>query len=202
MAPKPDVSAERKQQIFRAALTCFGRQGFHLTTMDDIVEESGLSKGALYWYFDSKKALFLALFQEMMGQMAQSWQTIAADESTCASDKLRASMALFRSELEELVPFFRVMIEAWALTRHDEEVEALIRDFYRPYLEIMLQIIQQGVSGGEFFVASPEAMALVVMTLYDGLALAIATGLWTRDWGEITDAAEALVLNGLGVACD
>ncbi|MFZ5918086.1 MAG: helix-turn-helix domain-containing protein [Chloroflexota bacterium] len=35
--------------------------GRHRTTMDDIAGESGLSKGALYWYFDGKRPLFIAL---------------------------------------------------------------------------------------------------------------------------------------------
>jgi AcrR family transcriptional regulator len=58
MPPRPDVSAERHAQIIKAALACFSRKGYTNTTMDDIVAESGLSKGSLYWYFDSKDDLF------------------------------------------------------------------------------------------------------------------------------------------------
>ena len=45
MTPKADVSAERKAQIYQAALTCFNRKGYFQTTMDDIVAEiaQGLS---------------------------------------------------------------------------------------------------------------------------------------------------------------
>jgi hypothetical protein len=42
-------------------------------------------------------------------------------------------------------------------------------------------------------------MALIIMTLYDGITLALATGLWEQDWGEVMDAAESLILRGLGV---
>lgn len=202
MTPKADVSAERKQQIFQAALACFGRKGYHLTTMDDIVQESGLSKGALYWYFKGKRELFLSLFQEVIGQLGQTWQSITVNQDVSATDKLLASMALFRNELGEMVPLFSVMMEAWALTRHDEDVESLFRGFYQPYLEIMTQTIQEGVASGEFYTGSTTAMALVVMTLYDGIALAIGTGLWQSDWDEIMDAAEELVLRGLGVTRD
>jgi len=54
MSPRPDVSEERKNQILDAAGKVFARLGFQKTRMDDIVEESGLSKGTLYWYFKSK----------------------------------------------------------------------------------------------------------------------------------------------------
>jgi AcrR family transcriptional regulator len=200
VAPKADISAERRQQIFQAALTCFAHTGFHQTTMDDIVAESGLSKGTLYWYFDSKKDLFLALFQEVMGELGQSWNAIAASPDASATEKLVASMGLFRSELAGMAPFFGIMMEAWALTRHDQDVENMIRDLYQPYLSVMEWIIHEGVESGEFDVRSERAMALVVMTLYDGITLGLATGLWEEDCADVMDAAEALVLHGLGVA--
>jgi AcrR family transcriptional regulator len=199
MTPKPDVSEERKAQIYQAALACFNRKGYHRTTMDDIVAESGLSKGTLYWYFKSKKELFLSLFQAVMAQIGQAWEAIAADRETSATDKLRASLALFRAELGEMVPFFGVMMEAWALTRYDEDVESLIRGLYDPYLDLMSRIVEAGIASGEFHVASVRAMALVIMTLFDGITLALGTGLWQGDWNETMDAAEELVLRGLGV---
>ncbi len=198
MTPRPDVSEERKAQIYEAALACFGRQGYHRTTMDDIVAESGLSKGSLYWYFDSKKDLFLSLFQEVMGQFGQTWEIIVANEEASATEKLLASLALIRIEFEEMVPFFGMMMEAWALTRHDEDVERLTRELYQPYVDMVARIVEEGVASGEFDVASPQATALVILTLFDGIMMALSTGLWTHDWNEVMDAAGALVLHGLG----
>jgi AcrR family transcriptional regulator len=199
MTPRPDVSEERKAQIYQAALTCFNRKGYHRTTMDDIVAESGLSKGSLYWYFKSKKELFLGLFRDLMAQFGQAWEFIAADEEASATDKLLASLALFRAEFVEMVPLFGVLMEAWALTRHDEDVQRLTRELYEPYLEIMAHIIEEGVASGEFQVDSPQATTLVIMTLFDGIILAMGTGLWQHDWNEVMGAAEELVLRGLGV---
>lgn len=197
MTPRSDVSEERKAQIFQAALTCFSCKGYHQTTMDDIAVESGLSKGALYWYFESKKELFLSLFQGVMGQFNQTWESIVANEGANATDKLLSSLALFRTEFKEFVPFFGVLMEAWALTLHDEDVGDLTRELYEPYLDIMTRIVEEGIASGEFRVGSSQATALVVMTLFDGIALALSTGLWQFDWNEIMDAAEELVLHGL-----
>lgn len=197
MTPRSDVSEERKAQIFQAALTCFSRKGYHQTTMDDIVAESGLSKGALYWYFESKKELFLSLFQEVMGQFSQTWESIV-NEKASATDKLLSSLALFCTEFKEFVPFFGVLMEAWALTLHDEDVENLTRELYEPYLDIMTRIVEEGITSGEFRVVSSQATAMVVMTLFDGIALALGTGLQQLDWDDIMDAAEELVLHGLG----
>jgi hypothetical protein len=64
---------------------------------------------------------------------------------------------------------------------------------------MMTRVIEEGIANGEFRVKSVRAMALVVMTLFDGIVLAMGTGLWQRDWNEVMDAAEELVLHGLGV---
>jgi AcrR family transcriptional regulator len=199
MSPKPDVSAERRQQIFEAALACFSRKGYHLTTMDDIADESGLSKGSLYWYFKGKKGLFLALFKEVMDQISQGWESLVADDGAKAADQLQASLAFFRSELREMIPLFGIMMEGWALTRLDQDVEQLIRELYRPFLEMMKRIIETGISQAEFEAADPEATALVVLTLLDGIMLALGTGLGAYEWDKVMDAAESLVLNGLRV---
>ena len=57
MTPRPDVSAERTAQIVEAAIAVFSRLGFHKARMDDIAREAGVSKGTLYWYFESRTPL-------------------------------------------------------------------------------------------------------------------------------------------------
>jgi hypothetical protein len=91
------------------------------------------------------------------------------------------------------------MMEAWALTRHDEKVEDAIREIYTPYVDLMTRIVQEGVTNGEFKVGSPQATALTLIALFDGITLSIGTGLWQCDWSQVMDQAERLVLRGLGL---
>ena len=51
----------RKDQILDAALTVLVQNGYEGSRMDDVVTESQLSKGAIYWYYKSKKAMYLDL---------------------------------------------------------------------------------------------------------------------------------------------
>ncbi|MCP4424142.1 MAG: TetR/AcrR family transcriptional regulator [Chloroflexi bacterium] len=199
MSPKPDVSVERKQQIYQAAIVCFGRQGYHLTKMDDIAAEAGLSKGSLYWYFKGKKELFLSLFQEIIGQFGVAWEAIIADNDSGATEKILATLAMFRSGFKETAAFFGVMMEAWALTLHDEDVVSLLDEFYQPYINMMTQIIEQGVASGEFRVTDVEATTLVLMSMYDGVVLALGMGIFQHDWDKLFDAVSEVTLRGLGV---
>jgi AcrR family transcriptional regulator len=198
MPPKADVVHERKAQIYQAALSCFHRKGYHLTTMDDIVVESSLSKGTLYWYFESKQDLFISMLRQVMDQFGQEMASIAALEDS-ATGRLRAILALFRNELAEMETFFGIMMEAWALSRHDATVKTLVREIYAPYADLMTSIIEEGVSSGEFQADLPEPTSLILLALFDGIALSMGTDLWECDRGEIMDEAEQLVLRGLGV---
>ena len=57
----PDATRER---ILDAALEKFASKGYHDTRLDEIVEESGTSKGAIYFHFPNKERLFLALVDQ------------------------------------------------------------------------------------------------------------------------------------------
>lgn len=54
-------SQERRRQILDAALVEFAEKGFHAANVSAIASRANVSQGAIYWYYKSKKALFLEL---------------------------------------------------------------------------------------------------------------------------------------------
>lgn len=54
----------KKQDILNTALLQFGQKGYNKTTMDDIASHLGLSKSAIYQYFNSKEDIFSSIFQQ------------------------------------------------------------------------------------------------------------------------------------------
>jgi AcrR family transcriptional regulator len=71
---------ERPQQILRAAAAVIIRLGYDKTTMTDIADEAGLSRGTVYLYFKGKEEIFDALVYHEWLQYAQIWlKTIEAD---------------------------------------------------------------------------------------------------------------------------
>jgi len=197
--PKEDLSEARKTQILEAALRCFGRDGYDRTTMDSIVTESGLSKGTLYWYFKSKKDLFVGLFQYIIRRLVAEWQTLTAQPGLSATAKLRVGLDFFRTRVEPLAPVFEVMMQTWALTRHDEYVADLARKTLAPWVATIQDILEQGVAEGDFQVASPADTALVILTLVRGLVAPMGGAAHWQDWDRVTVAAADLVFYGLGV---
>jgi AcrR family transcriptional regulator len=57
---------ERRRQILLAARTVFARRGYHRSGISNIVEEVAVARGTFYRYFDSKRAVFQAVLEEMM----------------------------------------------------------------------------------------------------------------------------------------
>lgn len=64
---------EREAQILRAAAAVIIRQGYDKTTMSDIADEAGVSRGTVYLYFKGKEELFEALLYWEWMQYAQAW---------------------------------------------------------------------------------------------------------------------------------
>jgi AcrR family transcriptional regulator len=65
----PEYRAERLAHILAAARRCFVRDGFHGTSMQDLVEEAGVSSGAVYRYFPSKDAVIEAIAADNLEQV-------------------------------------------------------------------------------------------------------------------------------------
>lgn len=197
MSPRTNSSSERISQIHEAALSLFALKGYHETTMDDIVEATGLSKGTLYWYFQGKQALFLSLFRDAMTKLARSWGEAISDEQADAEEKLQASLAFFRGHAQEMSVVFGILTEAWALSReHADTRQALMLVLGRAqgFLE---EILAQGVASGEFDVRATGETGVVLLSLVAGLILSMGGGVWSYRWDDVIDALEPLLLNGL-----
>ena len=72
----------RRAQLLDAAKRCFVRQGFHATSMKDVLSEAGMSAGAAYGYFSSKDELILAVAEENIGQVAAELQALAGEAAS------------------------------------------------------------------------------------------------------------------------
>lgn len=57
------AAGDKRAQIRLAAFHCFSERGFHDTKVDEICREAGISKGAFYWHFESKEAVFLNILE-------------------------------------------------------------------------------------------------------------------------------------------
>jgi AcrR family transcriptional regulator len=198
MSPRSDVSGERRAQIVEAALSSFLRRGYNNTTMDDIVAESGLSKGTLYWYFDSKDDLFAAALTSVFEHVGEQAMTGLAECET-ASDMLR-TMAQAASNLgESFEGFFSLLVEFWASSPHRDEAARMWAELLEGFKNIIVGIIEEGIESGEFRPVDAEPLVWAILAAYDGLA-AYLMFLPELDLHRSSDVFVETLLNGLQAA--
>ncbi len=170
MSPRPDVSEERKQQIIEAAISAFARNGFHKTRMEDIAEESKISKGLLYWYFKSKDEIIIAILDTLFGYELRNFKDLPTLDST-AHVRLQLFMDRFISNLDYMDRIRPIMYEVYSLAMRDKSVQKFIGHALQAYLDILIPIFQQGIERQEFRPIDPEQAALAVAAILEGTLL-------------------------------
>ena len=165
-----DKKSRTRIQILQAALTCFANKGYHQTSMDDIVAESGLSKGGLYWHFKSKQELFVSLIEWYLASFSdEAFHTWTAEMS--ATEKIRAMTEFFLTYNEQLTPFFKITIDFWAQTSEDEQLRAIFDEMLENFRQHLGAIFEEGVARGEFRPVDGSQLALAFFAALDALSL-------------------------------
>ncbi len=140
--------AERKRQLLAQAKQLFVTLGYHATTTEKIAAAAGVTEPILYRHFDSKKALFLEVLEEVRAATLERWHA----ETAGLSDPLAKLHAIADSYLGSTrlhAVEFRIMHRALVET-DDEEIVALLRSFYLDSEALLAEIIGEGQQTGVF----------------------------------------------------
>jgi AcrR family transcriptional regulator len=187
--PKTSEAAKetRREQILSAAVRCFARRGYHATTIEDIVRETGLSRGALYLYYPSKESLYVALSERWSCGVEEA---IRRRLTSNLSPKalLRLSIEVIGAHVEEEADACRVLIEGWILSHHLPGLRVPIREQFERTKQRFQRLLAAGVAQGEF-------RADLMVEVQAGLILATLQGLMVRwhlspgsvDWWQVAE---------------
>jgi TetR/AcrR family transcriptional regulator, transcriptional repressor of aconitase len=164
--------ASRRRQIMDAALACFAREGFHRTTMQDIVAETGLSAGAIYRYFPAKEDIVAAIAAEHHTREAAV--LAGAGDATDAGDLLRdlARVSLGRLSDPAEQRWRRVTIQLWGEALRDERVMRIVRSGLDEPIEIIAGLVRRAQQDGSVPAGiDPDSAARVCAAIFQGLVL-------------------------------
>ena len=175
MTPKPDIREERKEQILDAAMTVFAQKGFHQARMDDIVEQSGLSKGTIYWYFKSKHEIISTIMGKIFEAEFKSLQELLEEDSSAVS-KINKFINMAQYDVENMLLQTPLTYEFISSASREPEIRLTLQKYLRNYIELMNAIIQQGVDSGEFRPVEAEDAAIALGAIFEGIIL-----LWVYD---------------------
>ena len=196
----PDVPQahrdERRRQILRAAHACFGREGIHGTSVQDICEEADVSVGTIYRYFEGKADLVRGLAEwarldkEKMVAGLEDEPPLAAVQSLAR--RLLAPLGS-RSGREAA----RLDVRLWAEALTSEELEAIWRENYEALHREVSDLVEAGQEAGEIRRDVPAAEAARVFLALGQGAIMLQSLELGLESGPFLDTLTATLVRGL-----
>lgn len=168
MNKKLQQTLETKKRITDAAQTLIFNKGYKATSIEDIVEASGSSKGNIYYHFKSKEGLFLHIIKEWDEEWEQRWEEKEHLYPT-ATDKLYGMAE--QIALDELnLPISKAIDEFMNIEDLAEDVKTKMAEVFTSHFAFNKQLLQQGIAAGEFAPGDAETLAVVLESLMAGLS--------------------------------
>lgn len=169
---KPEEQAARRAEILDAALQLMHDKGYERMTIEDLLSTMHMSKGALYHYFRSKRALLDGVVEAMGDGAARELRVVVDDPALGAVDKLHAYFATSSAWKAENFTAVSTAMRLWR-----DENNALLRqkisqETMRNTTPMLEAIIRQGCDEGVFDTGYPHEAAVIITGM--GLHLADA----------------------------
>ena len=168
---KEEAHAARRNEILDAALQLVYSKGYDKMTIQDILDQLNMSKGAFYHYFDSKVAVLEAVVERMASeQVKPMFLSLVEDPTLPALEKLHQYFYLSTNWKTSNKALLTQLMQVWysddnALTR--QKMLAMTVENMGPFFT---KIIKQGVQEGAFSTPYPEVASQVTINLLYDLA--------------------------------
>ena len=175
MSPRPNVSDERTSQIITAAEGVFSKKGFSAARMDDIAEETGLSKGTLYLYFKSKNDIIIAILDRIFQREFKVIEQIDISK-TGATDSIWLFVDTVAKDIKYFLRAMPIAYEFLALAFRNKTVQKALKVYVNRYMDILMPIIQRGIDSGEFKNVDAQEVAIAMGAILEGTIL-----IWVYD---------------------
>jgi AcrR family transcriptional regulator len=187
-----EMSARTKRQLVDAAVKLFSANGYAATSLQELVSEAGLTKGAFYHHYRSKEEILRQIHDNFIDEQIERAEA-AVREGSSPTESLRA---LIRSEMR-------------AISEHQDAVTVFLRERQafspetwkevrrkRDHLEqVFLDLVRDGIAAGEFRDGDPQLITYGIL----GMAH------WAHEWyrprlgptDKIADTFADMILSGL-----
>ena len=165
--------AVRRNEILDAAQRLLFRKGYEQMTIQDILDDIHISRGAFYHYFDSKQALLEGLIERTGEEEMKQIRPILTDPELNALQKLQiyfdSAMRWKTNQKATLIPILMVWYSDDNTLLRQKEL-ATGKKIMTPMLT---DVLRQGITEGLLAVPNPEQMAVVLVSLILGLSDAL-----------------------------
>ncbi|MGA2519853.1 MAG: TetR/AcrR family transcriptional regulator [Acidimicrobiales bacterium] len=181
----------RRQELLDHAARLFASQGYHPTSVTDVVDGLGVGKGVFYWYFASKEELFRQILADAQRDLRRTQRQAISDEP----DPVRRIDAGIRASVAWL-DANRHLFVLLEFARTEERFAPLVRQGEEQAVADTLPHVKAGIAAGMIRREDPLVLAHGILGVSDRLArvLVLEQG---RSADDVGDAAVAFCLEGI-----
>lgn len=165
----PERRAARRTQFLTAARELAAERGYRGITVDDVCLRAGLSKGAFYGYFETKRDLIISLLELEVAEVDQLLDTLEATPDL-QLEKIRTfvrTMVLRGQDPAEV----QLRAELWSQAAGDPQLKAMIAETVRARRVRLAAFASAGGERGEMVAVPANAFGAILVALVDGLLL-------------------------------
>ena len=157
----------KKDLIMSSALKVMSEKGYYGSTMDDIVAESKMSKGAIYHYYKSKKEVYLGVIESLESKYTAVFAKINKQDNSAKT--LKELFTTVSHQLKKDPTFFKSFSTFWSISRHDKDFRNAIQNMYNRFQKFIELIIIEGIDNKEFKKVDPKISALSLILNLEGI---------------------------------
>ncbi len=183
----------RRPQILATTVELIGERGLWDVRLADVAKRAGISATSVVYYFGSKDQLFAQAIAEADDAF---YEPLLAELQELSTGAERIACLFVRSSTSD----WPLWMDLWVYSRHHPETAVSQRHFHERWRRTIADVVRDGCERGEWSVADPDAVALRLSALTDGLAVHMVLG----DAGHTPQAyvAMSLAAASLELGCD
>ncbi|MFJ3566895.1 TetR/AcrR family transcriptional regulator [Streptomyces diastaticus] len=189
-----------RQELLQAAADLFAECGVNGTSVEQIVERAGYTRGAFYGNFDGKQQLILALLEQRTERELAEVQALSANAGSF-EETIEHLRTWHRERDKNFASWLALRTELWLYGMRDPAVLSVLADRERRSREAMAQALTQGFAARSVTPPAPvELLALIVHALDDGLSIQRVLSAGESPAGGVMDVVDLLMRSWTALA--
>jgi AcrR family transcriptional regulator len=186
------AAAVRRLELVDLAQRLFLERGYERTTVSDVIDAAGVSKGAFYHHFRAKEDLLEAIADRFARQSLEAVGAVRADPSLNALQRLNGMLSRMRARKRETMPELRAMFSG--LLQPDNAVlyYRVVGAVFAAIAPVLTEVVAEGQRQGVFDVADPALAAEAIISLGEGRRRLVVDAMAMAERGDVEGAVRML----------
>ena len=155
----------KRQEVIDVAARVFAEQGYHATSIDDLVAATGLQRGGLYYYIDGKQELLLAIHERFIEPLLAGAREIVAEGLPVDETLRRLALALMQ-DIANYRDQVTVFLHEWRVLRTTPEWQH-VHEARREFEAVVESVLARGEREGLFAVAELRLTTFAFLGMFN-----------------------------------